>query len=85
MKNSLHNEYYVLAKKSIEKKDFEQAKVNLLKCLDLKHSFETLNLLGIVNIHLKDFEESIKNFKSLLKNYPSNDSIHNNLGIALKK
>ena len=52
MKNSLHNEYYVLAKK-YRKKDFKQAKVNLLKCLDLKHSFETLNLLGIVNIHLK--------------------------------
>ena len=41
MNNILHDDHYSLAKKNIEKKNFELAKDNLLKCLDLKVSFET--------------------------------------------
>ena len=41
MNNISHYEYYSHAKKNIEKKNYEKAKDNLLKCLDLKDSFES--------------------------------------------
>ena len=72
------------AKKNIEEKNYEKAKDNLLKCLDFKDSFETLNLLGVVYIHLKEYDKSIQVFENLLKKNLSNHSIHNNLGIAFK-
>ena len=81
----MFEEYYSLAKKNLEKENHEQAKKYLLKCLDIKPSFEILNLLGIVYINLNEYEKSIDIFKNLLKNKFFNDSIHNNLGIALKK
>ena len=49
-----------------------------------KTSFETLNLLGVVYIHLKEYDNSIQVFENLLKKNLSNHSIHNNLGIAFK-
>ena len=84
MNNISHFEYYSHAKKNIEEKNYEKAKDNLLKCLDLKNSFETLNLLGVVYIHLKEYDNSIQVFENLLKKNLSNHSIHNNLGIAFK-
>ena len=67
MNNISHYEYYSHAKKNIEEKNYEKAKDNLLKCLDLKDSFETLNLLGVVYIHLKEYDNSIQVFENLLK------------------
>ena len=84
MNNISHYEYYSHAKKNIEEKNYEKAKDNLLKCLDLKDSFEILNLLGVVYIHLKEYDNSIQVFENLLKKNLSNHSIHNNLGIAFK-
>ena len=81
----MFEEHYSLAKKNIEKEDYEQAKESLLKCLNLKPSFEILHLLGVVYINLKEYEKSIDIFKNLLKKKFFNDSIHLNLGIAFKK
>ena len=63
----MFEEHYSLAKKNIEKEDYEQAKESLLKCLNLKPSFEILHLLGVVYINLKEYEKSIDIFKNLLK------------------
>ena len=81
----MFEEHYSLAKKNIEKEDYEKAKESLLKCLNLKPSFEILHLLGVVYINLKEYEKSIDIFKNLLKKKFFNDSIHLNLGIAFKK
>ena len=81
----MFEEHYSLAKKNIEKENYEQAKESLLKCLNLKPSFEILHLLGVVYINLKEYEKSIDIFKNLLKKKFFNDSIHLNLGIAFKK
>ena len=81
----MFEEHYSLAKKNIEKENYEQAKESLLKCLNLKPSFEILHLLGVVYINLKEYEKSIDIFKNLLKKKFLNDSIHLNLGIAFKK
>ena len=54
--------YYFLAKENIKKKRYEEAKENLLNSLDLKKSFKSLNLLGIIYLHLMEYEKSIKIF-----------------------
>ena len=76
--------YYFLAEENIKKKRYEEAKENLLNSLDLKKSFKSLNLLGIIYLHLMEYEKSIKIFENLIKSNFSNDSIHNNFGLALK-
>ena len=52
--------YYFLAEENIKKKRYEEAKENLLNSLDLKKSFKSLNLLGIIYLHLMEYEKSIK-------------------------
>ena len=44
----MFEEHYSLAKKTLKKENYEQAKESLLKCLDIKPSFEILHLLGVV-------------------------------------
>ena len=55
----MFEEHYSLAKKNIEQEHYEQAKENLLKCLNYNQSFEILHLLGVVYINLKKYEKSI--------------------------
>ena len=73
-----------LQSKTLKKKIIKKAKENLLKCIDLKNSLELLNFLGTVYMHLKEYENAIKIFEKLLDSNYSNDSVYNNLGIALK-
>ena len=63
----MFEDHYSLAKKNIQDENYKQAKVNLLKCLDFKPSFDILNLLGVVYLNLKEYEKSIDIFKNLLK------------------
>ena len=57
----------ILTQRKYRRKNYEKAKDNLLKCLDLKDSFEILNLLGVVYIHLKEYDNSIQVLKKFIK------------------
>lgn len=63
---------YNLGRIFFAKKEFLKAKEILEKAYFLSLDFDTLNLLGLVNFELENFEESKRFFEKLYKDYKNN-------------
>jgi len=80
------DELNIMADKSIEKGDFNEAKKALDSALIVsKNDNKTMNKLGFVLMKLKYFEDARDIFKKILTQNPQDDIIHSNLATIYKE
>lgn len=65
IKNDIPELYYNLSVSYAQLKEFNRAKVCLNISLKLKPSDNTYSMLGAINLYMKNYEESIKAYKSI--------------------
>ena len=85
MKNNIkkNNEY---VKNLIKKNKLDEAKLLSLKIYNSSDkNFEIINLLGIIELSLKNFEASLGYFEEVVKLEKNDPKIYNNLGILNSK